>query len=1318
MQELQCPVCRCKPKVEPDLEIHISLDHLDYQPWHCVRCLEQRATEHAMREHWTVSHQGEQPQMMFQEVSENTRILMKMMNLAKRGEKGEVSVIKRIIKEEMKKENTATSSMSEFRIETPLARIRSPIGSYECRICKGKRDAKKTKFRNDKVINHFFVHLSELYNLDRYSCMNCDFKVADCRSAKNHSWEVHCQTMCCTDESSTFDTKVIKEASKRIFGKKYLIREKSLHPLNPDDENKEKRQKIRDCFDLKQFLGWCQLNTNKIVVKEQRDTFVIGNAANDKEEKMETAPKHRKRKAGEESITGEKFPSARTMKVRPGKPRQNAVASNLLEESKSKLDADADKAGQKQSKEANLQPMISDASAADTSQMTEPGGNAQMKSIDTSSLKENLAASSSQNKRMKKAKSAENRLEGIPLPIVVSELPLPTNSGAEKSFLFDNPPNSTSKSSKNETRNEQSTSSSETSKSGSSNSVPIKKALEKQLSTASSSSVSTSIVESITSVEVPSSAEDDDAISSLKAKIKDVKNQIVQLQQNKKLVEEKQNQDEEEYQKLKKAAEEEVNNKLITVVEKRKAPETGEVVWLEQKKDNRRKRTETERQTVSRLTHEEELLKEKEESQDVREALSVMRNRRGEVRKQAYEQLWQLQANKVAFEKELFLMSLEENVENDDLYQETSTSLQNENVASIETIAPFKVSNEESQNITQSEDLPEETIRLLVEVSADEQRASVVGVFPTNDSNDESNNDQDEPLLHLPIKAEALDYCQEETKLISSLVRASSLSTLELISTLAQHDNPSCNEGEIEKKIQSIKKEVDPENEQEQIQTTFTPTTLIDSNSRSASQLPVAVPRDNLSAMANIVEAIRVNSMQSVEIGRPLNTRLCLPIAQQVNQPSRPVNLAMVPDQLMNVVPQHLHIQQMMPSPSSQPMPMRIQQVPMQTPVMASNPTSDWVIDIEQIRQQRNFVQPSPMPPQAVDTLAPIPLIVNIQPQMQQGSFLVASPDQGANFMGYFPFPANGMVPLFAPQLNIPNQVPMNQGRPQGIITPHTHATGPSNSMPTSPILPSLTGESTNKQSSCLKKRLEKKDRGILLKYFERNSKPTFEERSRMAAELGTERRCIDLWFAKRRTQMKKLQAKMENEKRAIPSQDPFHSLSQPASQVSATAYMVSPSYSTSFQLPQNTFGGQLPTFPSQMPLDYVEQMQRMQMATAPAMSQQQQNHVMNTVVAQLMAENQEGRSSSMMLSNQPLNINTQFLRQATVSNAGFEIVPQAEQFSPIINMSPIQMINNPHFIPQQPSSSRIQQPAMPSFQSNNVCIDKGFAWNNGQFQG
>lgn len=54
--------------------------------------------------------------MMFQEVSENTRILMKMMNLAKRGEKGEVSAIKKLIKEEMKKENTATSSMSESMI--------------------------------------------------------------------------------------------------------------------------------------------------------------------------------------------------------------------------------------------------------------------------------------------------------------------------------------------------------------------------------------------------------------------------------------------------------------------------------------------------------------------------------------------------------------------------------------------------------------------------------------------------------------------------------------------------------------------------------------------------------------------------------------------------------------------------------------------------------------------------------------------------------------------------------------------------------------------------------------------------------------------------------------------------------------------------------------------------------------------------------------------------------------------------------------------------------------------------------------------------
>ncbi|PAV71814.1 hypothetical protein WR25_25819 [Diploscapter pachys] len=833
------------------------------------------------------------------------------------------------------------------------------------------------------------------------------------------------------------------------------------------------------------------------------------------------------------------------------------------------------------------------------------------------------------------------------------------------------------------------------------------------------------IVESITSVEVPSSAEDDDAISSLKAKIKDVKNQIVQLQQNKELVEEKQKQDEEEeYQKLKRAAaEEEVNNKLIIVAEKRKTPETGEMIWLGKKKINQQKRTETERQTVSRLAHEEELGKEEEESQDVREALFVMRKRRGEVRKQAYEQLWQLQANKIAFEKELFSTSLEENVENDDLYQEVSTNLQNENVASIQTVVPLEVSNEKSQNITQSEDLLEETIHLLVEVNAEEQRASVVGVFPANDSNNESNNDQDEPLLRLPIKAEALDYCQEEAKLVSSLVRASSLSTLELTSTLAQHDNPSCNEEEIEKKIQNIKKEVDLENEQEQTQATFTPTTLIDSTSQAVSQLPVAVPRDNLSAMANVVETIRVNPMQSAGISRPLNTRLRLPIVQQINQPSQSVNPAMVPGQLMSVAPQHVHAQQMMPSSSSQPMPMQIQQVPMQTPVMASNPTWDWVIDIEQIRQQRNFVQPSQMSPQAVGTPAPIPLIVNMQPQMQQGNFLMASPDQGANFMGQFSVPVNGLVPLFAPQLNTLNQVPMNQGRPQGIITPRAHAARPSNSTPTSPILPSLTGESTNKQSNSLKKRLEKKDRGVLLKYFERNSRPTVEERSRMASELGTERRCIDLWFTKRRTQMKKSQAKMGNEQ-AIPSQNPFHSLSQPDSRISATAYMVSPSYSTSFQLPQNTFDGQLATFPSQMPSDYIEQMQRMQqqmqMATAPAMSQQQQqqNHVMNTVVAQMMAENQEGRSSSMMLSNQPLNINTQFLRQATVNNAGFEIVPQAEQFSPMINMSPIQMINNPHFIPQQPSSSGTQQPATPSFQSTNVCIDKGFAWNNGQFQG
>ena len=137
-------------------------------------------------------------------------------------------------------------------------------------------------------------------------------------------------------------------------------------------------------------------------------------------------------------------------------------------------------------------------------------------------------------------------------------------------------------------------------------------------------SINIIIVDSVTSVEVSSSAEDDDAISSLNAKIKDVKNQIVQLQQNKELVEEEQTQDE------------------------------------------------------------EELRKKKEESQDVREALFVMRKRRGEVRQQAYEQLRQIQANKVnlviyfehkslkiqiAFEKELFFPSLEENVENNDLHQ-------------------------------------------------------------------------------------------------------------------------------------------------------------------------------------------------------------------------------------------------------------------------------------------------------------------------------------------------------------------------------------------------------------------------------------------------------------------------------------------------------------------------------------------------------------------------------------------------------------------------------------------------------------------------
>ena len=117
----------------------------------------------------------------------------------------------------------------------------------------------------------------------------------------------------------------------------------------------------------------------------------------------------------------------------------------------------------------------------------------------------------------------------------------------------------------------------------------------------------------------------------------------------------------------------------------------------------------------------------------------------------------------------------------------------------------------------------------------------------------------------------------------------------------------------------------------------------------------------------------------------------------------------------MNVAPQHVYTQQMMLSPSRQTMPMQIQQVPIvrnqaiipkswvflsghfqQTPVMASNPTSDWVIDIEQIRQQRNFVQPSQMPPQAVGTPAPSPFIAN----MQQGNFLMASPDQGTNFMG------------------------------------------------------------------------------------------------------------------------------------------------------------------------------------------------------------------------------------------------------------------------------------------------------------------------------
>ena len=196
----------------------------------------------------------------------------------------------------------------------------------------------------------------------------------------------------------------------------------------------------------------------------------------------------------------------------------------------------------------------------------------------------------------------------------------------------------------------------------------------------------------------------------------------------------------------------------------------------------------------------------------------------------------------------------------------------------------------------------------------------------------------------------------------------------------------------------------------------------------------------------------------------------------------------------------------------------------------------------------------------------------------------------------------------------------------------------------------------------------------------------------------------------------------MEN-KQATPSQNSFHSLSQPASQVPATTFTVPPSHSTSFQLLQNTFGGQLPTFSSQTSSDYIEQMQgvqqQMQVATAPAMSQQQQNHAMNTVVAQMIAENQEGRNSSMMLLNQPSNINTQFLRQTAVNNVEFEIVPQTEQFSSMINISPIQMINNPHFIhDQQPSSSRIQQPAMLSFQLNNVCIDKGFAWNNDQFQG
>ena len=45
---------------------------------------------------------------------------------------------------------------------------------------------------------------------------------------------------------------------------------------------------------------------------------------------------------------------------------------------------------------------------------------------------------------MKKVKSGEDRLEHIHLPVAASEIALPTNSAAEKSFLFDKSPNSTS----------------------------------------------------------------------------------------------------------------------------------------------------------------------------------------------------------------------------------------------------------------------------------------------------------------------------------------------------------------------------------------------------------------------------------------------------------------------------------------------------------------------------------------------------------------------------------------------------------------------------------------------------------------------------------------------------------------------------------------------------------------------------------------------------------------------------------------------------------------------------------------------------------